>query len=362
MGRDTNGDDDFIAGFIDDYFAECDEHFTTVRPLLLTLEGALGRGAVDPGILDELFQVFHSLKGISGMVELREAEMLAHEMESYLRALRQRETTFSQAGVDALIGGVDALERVVAARRGNRASPPVSSAMRAIAAVVPAPSASPSATVPGGAAAVFAPWIVTFTPSAALNARGLNVDTVRARLRERGTILHAAPKILDTGIAFEFGFAGDLDDETLAAWPADGLIAARSVPPPAVEAGDAAPDGPAEPLPSAASHYVRVDLAKLDELMRMIGDLVISRARLGDTLARIERRVPPVEWRAVQENSAAIERQLRDLREGVMRVRLVPVGEIFRRMPFVVRDLAQGLDRRRCASCSRGRKPRSTSS
>ena len=51
--------------------------------------------------------------------------------------------------------------------------------------------------------------------------------------------------------------------------------------------------------------------------------------------------VPPAEWRAVQENAQAIERQLRDLREGVMRVRLVPVGEIFRRMPFVVRDLAR---------------------
>jgi two-component system chemotaxis sensor kinase CheA len=84
-----------------------------------------------------------------------------------------------------------------------------------------------------------------------------------------------------------------------------------------------------------------VDLAKLDELMRMIGDLVISRARLEDTLARIERLVPPVEWRAVHENSTALERQLRDLREGVVRVRLVPVGEIFRRMPFVVRDLAK---------------------
>ena len=147
----SKGDDDFIAGFIDDYFAECEEHFTSVRPLLLTLEGALGGGAAEPGILDELFQAFHSLKGISGMVELRDAEMLAHEMESYLRALRQRETALSQAGVDALIGGVDALERVVAARRDNRASPPVSSAMRAIAAVVPAASASSSAPGPGTA-------------------------------------------------------------------------------------------------------------------------------------------------------------------------------------------------------------------
>ena len=56
----------------------------------------------------------------------------------------------------------------------------------------------------------------------------------------------------------------------------------------------------------------------------------------------------------MQENSAAIERQLRDLREGVMRVRLVPVGEIFRRMPFVVRDLAQATRRRRSGSMLQG--------
>ncbi len=90
------------------------------------------------------------------------------------------------------------------------------------------------------------------------------------------------------------------------------------------------------------SHIVRVDLTRLDELMRMIGDLVISRARLDGALgARRKPCVPPASWRAIQENTQAIERQLRDLREGVMRVRLVPVGEIFRRMPFVVRDLAR---------------------
>ncbi len=134
----SDGDDEFIAGFIDDYFAECDEHLDVRAAAAADARGSARRRGADPKILDELFQAFHSLKGISGMVELRDAEMLAHEMESYLRALRQRETALSQAGVDALIGGVDALERVVAARRDNRASPPVGSAMRAIAAVVPA--------------------------------------------------------------------------------------------------------------------------------------------------------------------------------------------------------------------------------
>ena len=90
----------------------------------------------------------------------------------------------------------------------------------------------------------------------------------------------------------------------------------------------------------------RVDLTRLDDLMRIIGDLVISRARLDAALARVEGRVPPVEWRGVQEHSQTLDRQLRDLREGVMRVRLVPVGEIFRRMPFVVRDLARDSGKR----------------
>ncbi len=78
----------------------------------------------------------------------------------------------------------------------------------------------------------------------------------------------------------------------------------------------------------------------------MIGDLVIMRARLAETLAQVEPHVPSADWRVIQENTAAIERQLRELREGVMRVRLVPVGEIFRRMPFVVRDLARETGRR----------------
>jgi two-component system, chemotaxis family, sensor kinase CheA len=344
-------DDQFIAGFMNDYFAECDEHLASLRDLLLVLEGAVPAGRADAHVLEELFLSFHSIKGISGMVELREAELLAHEMESYLRALRQAETTLSQRGVDALIGGVEALERVINARRENRPAPAIASVMERIIAMVPSADESRGGPVIGGPLAQGIDWLVTFVPSTELNARGINVDTVRTLLRSRGAIVHASPKILETGIAFEFGFAGDLDGPTLDAWALDGVsakavAAATQTPTPTpdlplhsdVEAE--AQVGDLSPSP-AQSHYVRVDLARLDELMRMIADLVISRARLADTLARLEPRVPAMEWRAVHENTAALERQLRDLREGVVRVRLVPVGEIFRRMPFVVRDLAR---------------------
>jgi two-component system chemotaxis sensor kinase CheA len=145
-------------------------------------------------------------------------------------------------------------------------------------------------------------------------------------------------------VAFEFTLAAALDAETVAAWQEDGIEASPIVEPLAPE--PAAPPTDVRDGRAGPSHVVRVDLTRLDDLMRIIGDLVISRARLDAALDRVAARVPPVEWRAVQEHAQTLDRQLRDLREGVTRVRLVPIGEIFRRMPLVVRDLARDSGRR----------------
>ena len=122
-------------------------------------------------MLEELFRSFHSIKGISGMVELREAEMLAHEMESYLRALRQRDASLSQAGVDALIAASTRSSESIAARRDNRAAPPIGSALsrrlRPSCRTRRAPRSMRRSA--GGAARRRAAWIVTFVPSAELS-------------------------------------------------------------------------------------------------------------------------------------------------------------------------------------------------
>ena len=76
-----NGDA-FFEGFLDDYFAEADDHLTAIRTALLALETGDRRPGAERVVLEDLFRRFHSLKGISGMVELREAELLAHHMES----------------------------------------------------------------------------------------------------------------------------------------------------------------------------------------------------------------------------------------------------------------------------------------
>ena len=346
---------DFIAGFMDDYFAECDEHLTDVRRILLGADPAAGAN-LQPQSLEELFRSFHSLKGLSGMVELRDAELLAHEMEEYLRLLRDGEVRFTAAGHEGLVKGTSALEQVIAARREGT-TPPLVHDTLALLARLPAGDGPRSSTVTVNTStedlSAVGPqrWRATFTPSPELAARGINVDHVRRRLREAARLVEASPRIGSDGtISFEFVIEGLQEGVVPADWSSEG-IDAKPMASATLAPADTQPSAPAliEAAGSSSrpggilnpSHYVRVDLSRLDDLMRMIGDLVISRARLGDSLSQVEALVPAVQWRTVQENGLAIERQLRDLREGVMRLRLVPIGEIFRRMSFVVRDLAR---------------------
>ena len=73
--------------------------------------------------------------------------------------------------------------------------------------------------------------------------------------------------------------------------------------------------------------------------MQMVGELVIERSRLTENIQKLKNTLPTPQWRELLQTNLALERQLRDLREGIMRVRLVPVGELFTRMQFVIRDL-----------------------
>src|SRR6476619_1289123 len=112
---------DFVASFMDDYFAEAEEHLTAVRRTLLGLEAVIGEADLPAASLEELFRSFHSLKGISAMVELHEAEQLSHEMETCLSAIRDRRFLLTASGFDALLDGTNVLDQVIAARRARAA-------------------------------------------------------------------------------------------------------------------------------------------------------------------------------------------------------------------------------------------------
>jgi len=326
---------EFFDQFLDDYYAECDEHLVSIRRSLVTLEDEVDAGAVDRALLDNLFRSFHTLKGISGMVGLAAAEQLAHHLESQLRELREGTTILSSSGFETLAAGVSLLENVINARRSDQPIPAINEIVERLQAVSSSPSSAPLKSESRETDVPATRWQVEFTPTAELSERGVNVNSVRSRLQELGELLQAKPIVKGAGeIAFQFVVVTSADQTVLKELEADGLVFEPHQEEKKIRE--------TQPVPTIApASVVRVDLERLDELMRIIGELVISRTRLEDQVTDLKRTAPPAVWRSLHETSSTMARQLRDLRESVMRVRMVHIGEIFERMTFVVRDLAR---------------------
>lgn len=392
----SQSEQEFAAQFLDDYYAECDEYLTTVRRNLLALEEDLrAEGVVGRERLQELFRSFHTIKGVSGMVGVHLAEEVAHHMESYLRLLVKGEAQASDDGADALTEGASALGRIIGAHREQRDAPDVEATIARLATL----ARTEAEPLEADAAEAFAEeepvdsdaqasrasekelneeerarllaalarglsaFRFEFTPTSALAARGVNVNSVRALLQELGELVRAAPLIsAGASISFEFLLTTGEPETSFAPLASDG-VSYRPCPPEECAGAQEAPAlertrGAAEPGPPrgrasdtttpvlAPLNMVRVELSKLDELMRLVGELVVTRARQEDDLERLEADFPEAAWHKVNETNHAMERQLRDLREGVMRVRLIHIGEAFERMQFVVRDLARECGKR----------------
>lgn len=349
------------AELLNDFYSEADEHLNAIRDALVALENSVHRADVDEEVLGKLFRSFHSFKGISAIVGLKPAETLAHASENYLRDLSRGSTVLTMAGLEALMTVTQRLEQIVRAHREKGAFPDNSSLLEQLEEL--APESTAAVNEPASAESVSASigtdvevaqargavvWNCTFVPTPALDARGVNVNAIRARLTEIGQILRASPEVRPNGtIAFDFVVSLRETVSDLESWERDGVTFC-----PIEQAPESQPESAPVSTPTgriegehnpfvAPSHVVRVDLSRLDELMRITGELVIHRSRFEQQLTTHARGETILDPEELEEINASFARSLRDLRESIMRVRLVPVAEIFSRMPFVVRDLAR---------------------
>ena len=136
-------------------------------------------------------------------------------------------------------------------------------------------------------------------------------------------------------------------DASAAPAPAAAAPAAPAAPAPAAPAPSAAPAAAApagaaaqkkESAAKKASQTVRVDIGRLDKLMNLVGELVISRAR-------IERLVQEARLREFDEPLSQLGRISGDIQELVTKLRMVPVSFTFDRFPRLIRDLSKQLQK-----------------
>ena len=388
MAEDLNN---IFAEFMDDYYAECDEHLSALRRDLLALEDA--RRAEMPlpdSSLEDAYRRLHTLKGLSGMVGVGRAERVAHAMEDVVRALRDHRLDLTPGAVDSLFDGVKMLEQILASHRAGAAPPEIEGLLAQIEALLPSVAATrfldqgtreeemllesaPALSVEPEPkdVAVQAPigekeaqlWRFIFIPSADLARQGYSVDWVRQQLLQMGTLEQAMPLATeDGGVQFEFLVRTAASPEAFAPLTEAGVTWALvegpqpSSPPAPVPSGasrELPSESEEEPRPPGAavasllrpSSMVRVDLGRLDELMQIVGEMVITRSRLVECLERAGKMLPRTEQQELGEINDTLGRHLRDLRERTMRIRMVPVGEIFDRMRFVVHDLMRELNK-----------------
>jgi two-component system chemotaxis sensor kinase CheA len=117
----------------------------------------------------------------------------------------------------------------------------------------------------------------------------------------------------------------------------------------------AAPSAPAEvqaPAPEPAlpqvlmENILRVEAGRIDNVLNLVGELIIGKSMLQQALLEFGKRYPKELLRGKFADAMAFQaRVLNDLQRSVMKIRMVPVDQLFRRFPRIVRDVARQCGR-----------------
>ncbi|WP_423601196.1 chemotaxis protein CheA [Roseateles sp. MS654] len=135
------------------------------------------------------------------------------------------------------------------------------------------------------------------------------------------------------------GMPAALNEETKAAEAAKASVPVPAAKPAAPARTDVAPRGGAA---SPDQSTLRVSVEKVDQLINLVGELVITQAML----AQNSRNLDPGLYQQLASGLADLERNTRDLQESVMSIRMIPMSVVFNRFPRMLRDLAAKLGKK----------------
>lgn len=371
--------------YLTTFVHEVEDLLERIEAAILALEST----PADAELINQLFRAFHTLKGSAGVAGVTSIAGFTHHVETAMDHVRSGALALTPPLVSAVLASKDHVAALLAAELGGGACDPAIgvalisqlAALTATAAPPRALASSPGVASPPDPAALAdaAPrlpelvidYLVTFLPgvgSTELIALEIDPDALIAELRALGACsVLAAPVLvpdasgalpawqflITTGrgedaihdIFIFIAGAGELRIERgLSEFAPDGPDAVAG--PSAAAVRDAATATvalaavPATRRRSAAApdSTVRVSSERLDHLVKLIGELVITQSRLqqAHSLHPSPELAGPVE---------SFERLIADLRDGILGLRMVPIGTLFTRFHRLIRDLSAELDK-----------------
>ena len=378
----------------EEFFSEAQEIIEGLSRDLLALDETAGKGEPDPDLVNDVFRAVHTLKGLAGLFGAQRMSVLSHDLEEILDDLRLGKLELSREALDLLFRAVDVYGLLlVVEKTPDRPAPLQIEAFLAELSAFVKKSVVPAAD--GGSAYELDPGLLAVLTEYEEHRLRTNIDSGFSLYRIRAAFnlltideeldrLKAAAKPFGEIITYlPTGDAGDAETielEVLMASKAElerlataigtpqirlEEVARRVVPPPPVVRRtsvdlESVPAPPRKDRPSdevelrapkadasalslrSVSQTVRVDIRKLDRLMNIVGELAIVRS----SLARITERVranPGLRELGFELHRLhrGFERHLGDMQDGILEVRMVPVGQIFDKLGRVARQASR---------------------
>ena len=373
-----------LAQFHDAFFEESFEALDSMEAALLKLN----TGSPEPELINTIFRVAHSIKGGSATFGFTDIASFTHTLETLLDELRGNRMQVSRSIMDMLLQSVDVMRdmlRAVQSKTPLEAQRIADLQFDIEVAIMQKDSAAPAVAAPASdqpksAVAPDLPvWHIVFRPYPQLFAHGNDPLRLLRELGELGTLdvtakLDAIPALDELDIescfmSWELRLSTEVTREVIAQvfdW-AEGdchleiMQVAATADAPQTTATREATAGvsnvvPLKPAagnkPAATEHApeasrqsvgdsssIRVSTEKIDELLNTVGELVITQSMLGQLGTRLEGTLAE----QLRSGLAQLERNVRELQESVMRVRMLPVSFVFSRFPRMVRDLSNRL-------------------
>jgi len=359
-----------LAEFRSAYLDEVEEHLNGVDGLLMRLEDGRHRGQPQLRDLRELMRLLHTIKGLSAMVGVEAIVVIAHRMETIVRSTETSGHRMDEAALEALMAGSRAMASRVKALVENRDVPPppdalltaLNSAMSrecssAEAAEVEFDAGLGDKLGPSerqqlleGVARGLRAVRIDFTPSSERARAGWTITTVRDRLGAVAEIVKVVPigaprsAAAPGGLVFALVLLTTASDATLAEMVGGSTADVKSL---VTTSAPAAAPYAAEEIDvaeMARPGVIRVEIERVDEAIDGLSALTTTRFRLSHAVRRLAQS--GVDTRELSLVMADHERQLRDMRAAILRVRMVPLTTVFERLPLLVRSLTKTSKKR----------------
>ncbi|MDD6161985.1 MAG: response regulator [Campylobacteraceae bacterium] len=324
---------DDMQELLEDFLVESFELIEQIDHDLVELES----NPDDLELLNRIFRVAHTVKGSSSFLNFDTLTKLTHHMEDVLNKARHGELKITADVMDVVLKSVDMMKGLLVSIRDNgndsnsgidisQICPQLTaiSEGQSPASATPAPAATPEPA----AADIPASAIPEDIDPNTLSEDQINAEIERL-LKVRKAEDEARRAAKASGAASATAPAAAPDKPDAAAKPA----------------GDGA-NAPAKASANASDQTIRVEVGRLDYLMNLVGELVLSKNRLLTIYNDVEERYDGEQFlEELNQVVSSLSLVTTDVQLAVMKTRMQPIAKVFNKFPRVVRDIGRDLNK-----------------